>query len=237
MRAKARKNVIDIKTMIEWYEDNIKGLALHAQMLKEKSNLGERFLNRTFANFDKRQDEKAFNKCFAYAERENLFRFGRKRDAGNKNAAGTMQADAMPKFRYNLILVGGYGSGKTHLAAAIANNLVDKAIPVLFDTYIGHLDRIKADFKELDEYSHLLKMKSIPMLVIDDLGKEKKTDWSQQILFDVMNYRYEHYLPTVITTNMNMQMLAAHVEGAVASRLMETSEVVQTASGDFRIGE
>ena len=85
-------------------------------------------------------------------------------------------------------------------------------------------------------------MKTIDVLVIDDLGKEKKSDWTRQTLFDVINHRYEHQLPTIITTNLvsesgdDFSELANHVEGAVWSRLCEMCNNVITKSGDYRQG-
>lgn len=223
--------------MIEWYEDVIKGNALRAQALKERSDLGERFLDRTFKNFTESRDMNAYKKCLEYAEREDLFkpatRSNEKKDP--QDASALMQVGGKEDtYRNGLVLTGGYGTGKTHLAAAIANNLVDKGIMVLFNTYIGHLDHLKREMDSDEPKVYLDRMKSIPMLVIDDLGKEKKSEWSQQTLFNVLNYRYEHYLPTVITTNMTPSELPNYVEGAISSRLMETFVVLQMHSTDFR---
>lgn len=215
----------------------MKGLALKAQRLKERSDLGERFLDRTFTNFVQTRDKKAYEKCFTYAEREDLFRPATRKNekVEGKDATDLMQVgNTLPPYRNGLILTGGYGTGKTHLAAAIANNLVEKGVMVLFDTYAGHLDRLKKEMDSSELRGYLDKMKSMPMLVIDDLGKEKKTEWSQQILFSVLNHRYEHYLPTVITSNMSPKEIPEYVEGAVASRLMETFEIVQMHSSDYR---
>lgn len=223
--------------MIEWYEDVLKGLALKAQRLKERSDLGERFLDRMFSNFVEERDKKAYEECFKYAEREDLFRPATRKNekVESKDAVDLMQVNnALPPYKNGLILTGGYGTGKTHLAAAIANNLIEKGVMVLFDTYIGHLDRLKKEMDSDEPKGYLDKMKSMPMLIIDDLGKEKKSEWSQQILFDVLNYRYEHYLPTVITTNMTPKEIPKYVEGAVASRLMETYKAVQMRSSDYR---
>lgn len=198
--------------MIEWAQDAIIGQAKKAQILKERSNLGARFLNRTFANFDKRRDPSAFDACSAYAEREGLFN----------------------DRRNSLLILGGYGSGKTHLAASIANNLVDKGIPALFCTFSEHLEHIREEFDKDGHRQYLASMKRTPMLVVDDLGKEKKTEWSQQILFDVINYRYEHILPFVITTNMNEEEIGNYVGGAIYSRMCEACTAVKTSGRDYR---
>ena len=146
----------------------------------------------------------------------------------------------MVRRRNGLLIAGGYGSGKTHLAAAVSKALTDRGIAVMFGTSVEHFERIREDFDNTGINRHLAKMKSIPILVIDDLGKEKKTDWTKQTLFDVVNYRYEHQLPTIFTTNLvdgdDFSTLANHVEGAVWSRMCEMCNTVITKGGDFRQG-
>ena len=202
----------DCKAMIEWSQEAVRGMAEKAQRLKERSNLGARFMNRTFANFDKRRDPQAFSSCSAYAERDGLFH----------------------DRRNSLLIFGGYGSGKTHLAASIANNLVDKGIPCLFGTFSEHLEHIREEFDKDGHRQYLATMKSTAMLVLDDLGKEKKTEWTDQILFDVINYRYEHLLPFVITTNLDENELGNYVGGAIYSRMCEACTAVKTQGKDYR---
>lgn len=216
--------------MSEWYEGVIKANSLKAQRLKEQSNLGERFNNRTFGNFDKHRDEKAFKTCLQYAERDDLFTMQTRSKEFNLIDA-LKGKDA--RYRNGLILFGGYGTGKTHLAAAIANNLVDKGVSCMFGTFSDHLEKIRQEFNT-DKRVYLEKLKNIPMLVIDDIGQEKKSEWTQQILYDVINYRYDHLSPVVITTNLDVDALANHVGGAVMSRLMEMCFIVQTAGKDMR---
>lgn len=213
--------------MLEWYygydgtdrHDNtihhgglIQKLAGAAQKLKEASNLGERFSNRTFGNFDPRRDSTAFLNCRDYANNDNLFRLKRN----------------------SLIIYGGVGSGKTHLAAAIANTLIDRGIPTLFGTFSEHLEHIREEYDHTGQKKYLSMMKNTPMLVLDDIGKERKTEWTQQILFDVINYRYEHLLPVIITSNLDFDGIGNHVGNAVFSRLYEMSGAVQTSGGDYR---
>ena len=224
---RCRTNLSDARITLEWYQGYecldsngnkfrvgglIQKLLGEAQRLKEQSNLGERFMNRTFANFDTRRDINAFKQCRAYAERATLFN----------------------DKRNGLLIFGGIGSGKTHLAAAIANCMTDRGIPALFATFSEHLERIKEEFDKTGEKKHLSLMKNTPILVIDDLGKEKKTEWTQQILYDVVNYRYEHMLPIIITSNFDVDGLANYVSNAIWSRLYEMCNAVETAGKDYR---
>ena len=187
-------------------------IASKALQLKEASNLGERFSNRTFANFEAKRDMTAFKICSNYANNENLFR----------------------SKRNSLMLLGGVGSGKTHLAAAISNLLIDKGVPVLFGTFSDHLEHIREEFDHTGQREYLNRMKTTPMLVLDDIGKEKKTDWTQEILFDVVNYRYEHLLPMIVTTNFDVDGIANYIGSAIFSRLYEMSSAVTTSGADYR---
>lgn len=226
MRKAIRKHN-DAKIMLEYYHGYdttdslgnrvhipglIQKLAGEAQRLKESSNLGARFSNRTFGNFDTRRDPSAYKSCLAYSNRENLF---------NDN-------------RNSLLIMGGYGSGKTHLAAAIANDLIDRGIPVLFGTFADHLEHIREEFDKTGQRRYLSMMKNTSMLVLDDVGKEKQTDWTKEIMFNVINYRYEHKLPFILTTNLNENQLGNHLGGAVYSRMCEMCGAVTTSGKDFR---
>ena len=156
---KAIEKYNNAKIMLEWYHGydtrdsfgnkvhingTIQKLAGEAQRLKEQSNLGERFSNRTFGNFDPRRDKTAFDACRAYANNERIFR-------AKKNS---------------LLIFGGVGSGKTHLAAAVANAFIDRSIPVLFATYSTHLGEIREEFDHTGQRKYLSMMKNTPVAAI-----------------------------------------------------------------------
>lgn len=211
-RAEEGHPMYDKEAVLKRIPGAIQILAGEAQRLKQKSDLGSRFSNRTFGNFDKSRCEQAYNAAWTYAQKNNLF-------DSEKNS---------------LLFLGGVGVGKTHLAAAIANELIDRGIPVLFGTFIDHLQKIKDEFNHASIDTYLSRMKSIPMLVIDDLGKERKSEWTQQVLFDVINYRYEHLLPTIITTNFTDAELMNYVSNATTSRLNEMSTAIHINATDYR---
>lgn len=211
--------MIDDKIALEWYQGNkqtgdvgmIGKLVGEAKQLRDASNLGERFKGRIFGNFDKSRDLRAFNQCSQYASWD-LFHIDRN----------------------SLLILGSVGSGKTHLAGAISNVLIDRGIPVLFGTFSEHLTQIRNEFNSNGERTYLAKMKTIPVLVLDDLGREKQTEWTRQILFDVVNYRYEHMTPIIITANMSIDALGNYLGGDVFSRLYEMSIMVETTGSDYR---
>jgi DNA replication protein DnaC len=103
-----------------------------------------------------------------------------------------------------LILVGGYGCGKTHLAAAIANERIAHNHPALFVNVPDLLDHLRATYSPTSDvtYDQRFEMvRSAPLLILDDLGTENATPWASEKLYQILNYRYNAQLPTVITTN------------------------------------
>lgn len=202
-----------VETSREHINGMIAKLANEAQRLQERSNLGTRFLDRTFANFEKKRDPKAFEACVNYANRDDLFE-------NKKNS---------------LMLMGKPGTGKTHLSAAIANDFVSKGIPTLFGTLIDHLEHVKEEFEHGGVNDYLQNMKTIPILVVDDLGQEKPSEWLMQTLYQVVNYRYEHLLPIIITSNLTADEMANYLGHSMFSRLYEMSNGIETKGNDYRM--
>lgn len=200
----------DDKFRLAWLEDALERERQRAEHIKGASNLGKRFMTRTFLTFDAERDPNAYEQCLAYAK-----------------------LDSFDTERNSLMIIGEYGTGKTHLAAAISNKLIDEGIPVLFDTFTDHLNKLKAEF-DSGSRKYLQQMKEIPMLVLDDVGKEKQTDWTRSVMFDVINYRYEHMTPIVITSNLSTKQLEEYLGGACYSRMCEMCKGVKTTGGDYR---
>ena len=137
-----------------------------------------------------------------------------------------------------LVLLGGYGAGKTHLAAAIANHRVALGYPVLFVVVPDLLDYLRATFSPssdagLDERMETIR--EIPLLILDDLGAHNSTPWAQEKLFQILNHRYNNRLPTVITTNQRLEEL----DPRIASRLadIDLSQRFEIPAPDYRSGQ
>jgi len=122
-----------------------------------------------------------------------------------------------------LLLQGGFGCGKTHLAAAIANFTVGVGVPTLFITVPDLLDalRFTYDNPESTFEQRFEEIRTAPLLIMDDFGTQNATAWAQEKLFQIINYRYINRLPLVVTTNL----LLDQIEGRIRSRL-EDPELV-----------
>jgi DNA replication protein DnaC len=136
-----------------------------------------------------------------------------------------------------LVLLGGYGAGKTHLAAAIANFNIELGGPAIFVVVPDLLDHLRAAFGPTSESGvdeRLDTIRETPLLVLDDLGAHHSTPWAQEKLFQILNHRYNSRLPTVITTNQRLEDL----DPRVASRLadLDLSQIFEIPAPDFRQG-
>jgi DNA replication protein DnaC len=136
-----------------------------------------------------------------------------------------------------LVLLGSYGAGKTHLAAAITNYNIDLGRPAIFVVVPDLLDHLRAAFGPNSESGvdeRLETIRETPLLVLDDLGAHHSTPWAQEKLFQILNSRYNSRLPTVVTTNQRLEEL----DPRVASRLVDPdlSQIFEIPAPDFRGG-
>lgn len=133
-----------------------------------------------------------------------------------------------------LVLQGGYGCGKTHLAAAIANFAVSLGVPTLFLTVPDLLDVLRFAYDDPEETfeQRFEQIRNINLLILDDFGTQNATSWAQEKLFQIINYRYINHLATVVTTNMTLD----HIEGRIRSRLEdpELVSLVRILATDYR---
>jgi DNA replication protein DnaC len=134
-----------------------------------------------------------------------------------------------------LLLTGTYGCGKTHLAAAIANQCLALGKPVLFLNTPDLLDYLRETYapSTTSTYSERFdEIRTAPLLVLDDLGTESPTNWAIEKLYQILNYRYNARLPTVITTNRELK----DIDQRIASRLSDIEIVsnLEIRASDFR---
>lgn len=136
-----------------------------------------------------------------------------------------------------LVLLGKYGCGKTHLAVAIANARLERGEPALFVVVPDLLDHLRATFAPDSPVSYdeqVEKVRTAPLLILDDLGTESATQWAREKLFQILNHRYNARLPTVVTSNRELEM----IDERLRSRMVDpdVSVVMTISAPDFRGG-
>ncbi|MBE3067124.1 MAG: ATP-binding protein [Chloroflexi bacterium] len=133
-----------------------------------------------------------------------------------------------------LLLQGGFGCGKTHLAAAIANFVVGMGVPTLFLTVPDLLDTLRFSFdsEETTFEQRFDEIRNAPLLVLDDFGTQNATAWAQEKLFQIVNYRYINKLPLVVTTNLDLDEIEARIRSRLADP--ELVSAVRIAAPDYR---
>jgi len=134
-----------------------------------------------------------------------------------------------------LVLQGVNGCGKTHLAAAIANEHLRAGKPVLFVVVPDFLDHLRSTFSPESKVSYdqlFESVKNTPLLILDDFGEQSTTPWAQEKLYQVINHRYNARLPTVITICCSLD----EIETRICSRLVDPkiSLVFNIIAPDYR---
>jgi DNA replication protein DnaC len=122
-----------------------------------------------------------------------------------------------------LLYTGQAGSGKTYLAASIANELIRHNKGVLFVVVPDLLDELRAtyDRKDVSEYDILDMAKTIPILILDDLGAHNYTDWTRNRIYSILNHRVNEKLPMIVTTNLHHSEIVQHLGERTSSRLAQ----------------
>ena len=164
--------------------------------LQKLSLIGKRFENATFKSSEtglNKSFDVAFNRCRKYCE----------------NYKTVLQNG------HGIYLFGDKGTGKTHLTACIANELLKKCVPVLLTNLFEISKSLKSTFGKgstSTEKTVIERLSSVDFLFLDDIGTEifiKNSDdtWLQTVLFDIINERYNQGLPTVFSSNYSLNEL------------------------------
>lgn len=130
-----------------------------------------------------------------------------------------------------LLLFGNVGNGKTFAAACIANALIDKGYPCLME----RLPDIAQGIFDGDFTCH--DFNKYPLLILDDLGAERKTEYMQEIVFSVIDSRYRARLPLIVTSNLTAEAIKNPADIAyqrIFSRLLEMCLPVECNGEDRR---
>lgn len=143
-----------------------------------------------------------------------------------------------------LFLAGPCGVGKSHLAYAVANSLIERKNSVVCMTMIDLLLKLKSSYSgdESSEEKILKIYEDCSLLIIDDLGKEKPTEWALQMIYAIIDRRYNAFKPIIVTTNYTAKELVQKFSingdnstgSAIVDRLFEMCQYVPIDGESYR---
>lgn len=160
-------------------------------------------------------------------------------DLSNEKLTTAMRnyVDKFAEFRKQgkgLILYGDVGTGKTFAAACVANALIDKGYPCLVTNFARIANTVQGTFDKQDYYDDLNRF---ALIVIDDLSAERKTEFMQEIVYNVIDSRYRAGKPLIITTNLTSKELknpADITNQRTFSRILEICHPIKVEGCDKR---
>jgi DNA replication protein DnaC len=157
----------------------------------------------------------------------------------NMDAAYRLAFDFAKNPEGWLVFMGETGCGKTHLAAAIVNYRYEIGKPALFVVVPDFLDHLRSAFNPESKVSYdqlFESVKTAPLLVLDDFGEQSTNPWVKEKLYQLINFRYNSRLPTVITTRYSLDQIMAEVDSSISSRLVDRqmSVTFNIMAPDFR---
>lgn len=134
----------------------------------------------------------------------------------------------------NLLFVGNYGTGKSHLSVSITKKLMEQGKECLFLSLPKLLTKIKDTYSNdgITEDELLKVIQRVDLLVLDDIGAEHNTSWSTSKLFEILDDRSGK--ATIYTTNLNSSELRDQVGERNFSRMMENTEIIKMNGRDYR---
>lgn len=147
--------------------------------------------------------------------------------------------ERMKKDNVGLVFIGTVGSGKTFLASAIANELIEtKQIRVKLRNFAQIINDLQKGGFDLDRNEYIRNLVSVPLLILDDLGIERDTTYAKEQVYQIVNSRYLEHKPTIFTTNLSLENITNSSESMeyqrIYSRILEMCIPVMVVESDFR---
>jgi DNA replication protein DnaC len=123
------------------------------------------------------------------------------------------------KDSMGLLLWGPVGTGKSFIAGCIANALLDQGVPVMMTNFARLLNKL-TDMYAGDRNAYIDSFNSFPLLIIDDLGVERNSEFAREQVFSIIDSRYRSQLPMIVTTNLSLKKLK-HPEDMARARIYD----------------
>lgn len=199
-------------------EDQKKERIRRLENLFKQSRMGERFKRCNFDNFIVRPGtEKAYKMAKDYVENFGIY----------KREGKGLLLSSIP------------GTGKTHLCGAITNELLKNLTSVIFVVVPELLQHIRNTYGKGTETEAQIMygLSECDLLILDDIGAEKKSDWTMEKLFTVIDSRYRNNQPIIFTTNCDSDDLEERIGERTFSRIMEICNPVKLTCDDYRLKE
>jgi len=199
----------DLKAELEAEEER-ENQAARAKVREQRlaASLPLRFRTMTFESFEvvSPSHRRAHRRCAEWADNYARWR---------RNASKDERPASM-----GLVLSGATGVGKTHLAAAIVHRLIESDLPAQFMNLVSFLSELRASFDGTFRPAITdAKASAAAVLVVDDLGAERGTAWSMETVYQILDHRIQHCLPTILTTNLSVEELQHSVDRPDATEL------------------
>lgn len=183
--------------------------------MKKASLMDDKFKGATFDNFSvTKNNEKNLKLCRRYAT----------------------AFDTMMEKNQGLILWGNVGTGKSFAAACIANYLLDRGVPVMMTSLVKLLELIQnGDDKESDI---LARLDSAKLVIFDDLGAERNTDYALEKIYNIVDSRYRRQKPMIFTTNLTVEEMQEETDirySRIYDRVFEVCYPMQFVGPSWRM--
>lgn len=189
-------------------EERQKQRARFVERHMQAARIPRRFIDKSFAGYQVESEgqRKAFDACAGYAD-----------DFGDHLKAGRC-----------MLMLGKVGTGKTHLAVAIVQWLIrESGFAAVYRTVGGVMDEIRAAYDGQGSEAEIMKtLVGADLLVLDEVGATKATEFELATLFRIINGRYEQNLPTLIVSNLGPQELPAALGERCVDRLRENGGIL-----------
>lgn len=184
------------------------------ERLRSSSLIDDRLRKARLATFQQTKDnQKVFNVAKQYIE----------------------QFEKMYENRQGIIFWGEVGTGKSYTAACIANELLENRVPVVMTSFVKILQNIQGNQEE--EKVIMARLNDARLLIIDDLGTERNTDYSLEKVYNIIDSRYRVGKPLILTTNMTIKEMQENTDiryKRIYDRIFEMCYPVRVAGRSWR---